>query len=147
MNKHTKMSLIVAPFLLIGGYGLMDLYMDQTQQPRVMQLKLENADCNISAKQCIFSAGVSEVKLDLSVYIEDNMTVVNSTLPMYRISLFTVDGENNAKEYQLGMKDTPYYWYADMALAEQLDQNPNGLKMRIIAMQDIDSYISEFTAR
>jgi len=146
MNKHTKMSIIVAPFLLIGGYGLMDLYMDQTQEQRVIKLNLENADCNISAKRCIFTAGSSD-ELALSIYIEDDITVVNATVPMYRISLFTVDSEGNALEYPLGMHDSGYYWRADMALSEKLGANPNGLSMRIIAMQDIDSYISEFSAR
>ena len=143
MNKHTKMSIIVAPFLLIGGYGLMDLYMDKTQDPRVMQLKLENADCNISDKQCIFSAG----DLELSIYFEDEKTMVNTTYPMYRVSLFAVDADGSPQEYPLGMQDTPYYWTTDMGLSEKLGRFPNGLTMRIIAVQDKDSYISEFSAR
>lgn len=125
----------------------MDIYMDHTQEPRVLQLTLENADCNISRKQCLFSAGQSEIKLELSVYLEDGVTVVNSNTAMYRISLFTVDAEGNAEEFQLGMDESPFYWRADMDLANKLARSPNGLTMRIIAMQDVDSYISQFSAR
>lgn len=143
MNKHTKMSLIVAPFLLIGGYGLMDLYMDHTTEPRIINLQTADADCNITSNRCIMTAG----DLELSIYLEDHWTVVNTTFPMYRVSLFTVDNEGNAEEFQLGISKSPYYWRAEMTLPEKLGASPNGLSMRIIAVHEKDSYISEFSAR
>ena len=143
MNKHSKMALIVAPFLLIGGYGLMDLYLTETQDPRYFQLQLTNADCNISANECILTAG----ELELSIYLEDDMTVVNTTFPMYRVSLFTVASDGSTEEVKLGMVKSPYYWRAEMSLARKLAENPNGLTMRVIAQHEQDSYMSEFSAR
>lgn len=108
-----------------------------------MQLQLENADCNISDSACLLTAG----ELELSIYLEQDVTVVNTTFPMYRLSLFTIDTEGQAQEFPLGMRDSPYYWRADMALKDQLNQHPNGLPMRIIAQYEKDSFIAEFMAR
>lgn len=143
MNKHTKVSLIMAPFLLIGGYGLMDLYLDYSEEPRVMEFKVEGADCNISGNRCLLTAG----DLEASIYLEDEMTVVNTTFPMYRVSLFIVDTQGASEEFQLGMTDSAYYWRAEMNLFKRLAEQPNGITMRIIAQQEKDSFLSEFTAR
>ena len=121
----------------------MDLYLVETKDPRIIQMDVNGADCNISAKNCILTAG----EMEMSIYIEDDMTVVNTTLPMYRVSLL-VDGENGAQvESQLGMSKTPYYWRAEMNLAQQLADNPNGITMRVIGIYEKDSFISEFNAR
>ena len=144
MNKHTKVALIVAPFLLIGGYGLMDLYLKETEEPRFIELEVDGSDCNITANRCILSSG----NYELSIYIEDNATVVNTNLAMYRVSLFTLDNEGTPTEYPMGMnvKD-PFYWRVEMGLAETLAQSPNGLTMRIVTQVENTSYAKEFNAR
>ncbi len=121
----------------------MDLYLKESEDPRVINLALDGADCHISANRCHFSAGEFEMK----IYIEDGKTVVNSTLPMHRVSLFTVD-EENVVESKLGMsQQDPYYWRAEMGLSEALAQQPNGITMRVIAQIGKDNFISEFNAR
>lgn len=143
MNKHTKVSLIVAPFLLIAGYGLMDLYLLQTKQERIIQMDVVDADCNITGKKCILTAS----EMEMSIYLEDNMTVVNTTLPMYRVILLVAGEDGTQTESQLGMTTTPYYWRAEMNLSEQLAASPNGMTMRVVGVYEKDSFISEFNAR
>ena len=144
MNKHTKVALVVAPFLLIGGYGLMDLYLKETEEPRFMELEVEGADCNITANRCFLSSG----NFELSIYNEDGDTVVNTNLAMYRVSLFTVDADGNASEYQMGMNvSDPFYWRTQMGLSEVIAANPNGVTMRIITQVENTSYAAEFVAR
>ena len=144
MNKHTKAALVVAPFLAIGEYGLMDIYQRGQEEPRFIELVVDGIDCNISAKRCILSAG----EFELSIYNEGEITVVNTSLAMYRVSLFVVNETGNASEAQLEMKiSDPFYWRAEMGLAEKLAQNSNGLKMRIITQVEKTSYAAEFMAR
>ena len=144
MNKHTKVALVVAPFLLIGGYGLMDLYLKETEEPRFMELQVDGADCNITANRCFLRSG----NFELSIYNEDSDTVVNTNLAMYRVSLFTVDGEGSASEFQMAMTvSDPFYWRSQMGLRDIIAANPNGIKMRIITQVENTSYAAEFIAR
>ena len=143
MNKHTRVSLIIAPFLFIGGYGLMDGYLLENTKPRIIEMEVADDDCNISAESCVLTAG----KMAMSIYLEDTMTVVNTTLPMYRLSLLVAAEDGTQTESQLGMTKTPYYWRAEMNLREQLTANPSGITMRVIGIYEKDSFISEFKAR
>ena len=145
MNKHTKTALIVAPFLILGGYILSDMYLEnQAQQQKVIALTQHNV-CNVMAKDCILESG----DLKLNVYEEDGLTMVNSTFQLDDVTLFIVPDANDpvsAQSYPLTMDDNPFYWNAKTTLSDHIQQKGDGVTLRVIATIKGGRYISEFYA-
>ena len=102
MNRHLKISFFLAPFLILGGYVLSDLYVeDQASQLKLFQLKPKGA-CDVIHKTCQLHSG----KFELNVMHENGISTINSTFPLDTATLFLVDEQDQATAYQLGMKDT-----------------------------------------
>lgn len=143
MNKHTKTALFVAPFLLVGGYILSDMYLEsQADKNKVIQLT-QNGVCDLFRKSCILESG----ELKLNVYQEQNQTVVNSTFQLDSVTLFVV-GNDEAKTvttYELTMDDNPFYWRTTTKLEQKITDQ--GQTLRVIAKIKGGHYISEFYAQ
>ncbi len=140
MNKHTKMALMVAPFLILGGYIASDFYIeDQAQKQRVFQL-VPYGHCDVINQSCILKSGEFEV----NVFDEAGITKVNATFPLDTATLFLVDAEQNVSTHQLGMTDSPYYWQSPTALRSLIPKKGDKYKLRLIANIKGGQYISEF---
>lgn len=140
MNKHTKVAIIVAPILAIGGYIASDFYIeDQAHEQRIFTLSPEGS-CDVLAQQCVLTSGDFKV----NVYDENGTTYINSTYPIDEATLFLVDKEDQATSYQLQMKDSPYYWYRDTPLRASTSNTNDTHKIRLIAQIKGGQYISEF---
>ena len=137
MNKHTKLAILVAPFLAVGGYILSDLYLEnQAQELRLFNLKPESS-CNILAQQCVLTSG----DFQINVYDENGTTYINSTYPLDKATLFLVDKDNQSTSYPLAMKDNAYYWGRQTPLNQSTKAKQ---KIRLIAQVKGGQYISEF---
>lgn len=147
MNKHTKTALFVAPFLLVGGYILSDMYLEsQAHKNKVIELS-QSGVCDVFRKSCILESG----ELKLNVYQEQNETVINSTFQLDNITLFVVPSEASKSPviYELKMDSNPFYWRAETNLNELLDEvgKDQGTTLRVIAQIKGGHYISEFYAQ
>lgn len=99
MNKHNKLALLVAPFLILGGYIASDFYIEnKAEQQRVFQL-VPFGHCDVINQKCILRSGDFEV----NVFDENGITKVNSTFPLDTATLFLVDKKNSVTPHQLGM--------------------------------------------
>lgn len=144
MNKHTKLALIVAPFLAVIGWIGSDIWVEsQALKTSFFTLEPEAGYCDVMAKKCILVAG--DVKL--SVYEEAGKTTLNSTFPLDTATLFLVDQEESVTAYRMGMIDSPYYWYQSTDFAEQNARAGSTQKLRVIATIKGAKYIGEFTSR
>ena len=133
MNRHTKVALMVAPFLILGGYIASDFYLEkQAEQTRVFKL--------VPFGQCILKSG----KFEVNIYDKAGTTTVNSTFPLDSATLFLVDKSNQASAYPLGMIDNPYYWQSSTPLREQISVQGEKYKLRVIANIKGGQYIAEF---
>ncbi|SET20339.1 hypothetical protein [Thalassotalea agarivorans] len=139
MNRHTKIALFIAPVLLIGGYGLMDLYLGEKAKNDVFELS-QKGFCDVINGDCILSAG----DLEANIFEKDDYTSVNTTLPLDKATLFLVDENNQATPYRMGMIESPYYWHAATNLKELAGQKGQGYKMRVILQYKGSQYIAEF---
>ncbi len=140
MNRHIKTALMVAPFLILGGYILSDLYLeDQANEERIFQL-VPFGHCDVINQKCVLKSGEFEV----NIFDENGITTVNSTFPLDTATLFLVDKENNATPYPLGMKDSPYYWKNETQLRSLVAEKGDSYKLRLIANIKGGKYISEF---
>jgi hypothetical protein len=140
MNKHTKIAILIAPILAIGGYILSDYYLtDQANEARIFQLEPQG-HCDVISKKCILKSGEFEV----NVYVENGETTVNSTFPIDDATVFVVDKHDQGQAFNLKMTDTPYYWHVKTPLPELLANKGNSQKLRIITSIKGSKYISEF---
>lgn len=140
MNRHTKTALFVAPILILGGYILSDMYLEnKAHENKVIELQLEG-NCDVINQQCVLTSGEFEVNVTHLAGI----TTLNSTYPLDTATLFLVDENNKSSFYQLGMKDSPYYWKRETPLNELVANDGDKYKLRLIAEIKGGKYIAEF---
>lgn len=140
MNRHQKIAFFVAPFLVLGGYILSDMYMEyKAQQSRIFELA-PKGHCDIVNEKCVLQSG--DFKVNISD--KDGITTVNSTFPLDDATLFLVDGNQAVTSYRMGMKESPYYWHRETEIGKRLASKGQKQKLRIIASIKGGKYISEF---
>ncbi|CAI8209260.1 MAG: Uncharacterised protein [Glaciecola sp. HTCC2999] len=141
LNRHTKIAIFVAPILVILGFAASDLWLEnKAYEVRFFQMTPESGVCDILANQCVLVSG----EFKISVYQENGLTTINSTFPLDTATLFLVDENDISSVFQMGMKDSPYYWYQTTPL-EVLAKSPGSRqKLRLVATVKGGQYISEF---
>lgn len=140
MNKHTKIAIFVAPILILGGYILSDMYLEnKADEDRIFEL-VPYGHCDVLNQKCILKSGEFEV----NVFDEEGVTHINTTFPLDTATLFLVDEKNNPTTYQLGMIDSPYYWQRETSLRSLAAEKGQSYKLRLIANIKGGKYISEF---
>ena len=96
MNKHTKIAIFVAPILILGGYILSDMYIEnKADENRIFEL-VPYGHCDVLNQKCILKSGEFEV----NVFDKDGVTRINTTFPLDTATLFLVDEKNNPTSYQ-----------------------------------------------
>jgi hypothetical protein len=140
MNKHTKMAVLIAPVLAIGAYIASDFYLaHQADQAKVIQLSIETS-CDVLASNCVLANG----EFKASVYDEQGKTTIRSTWPLDSGTLFLVDSSDQASAYPLQMSDSPYVWFSETPLRDNITAQGDTHKMRLILKIKGGQYISEF---
>lgn len=143
LTGHTKLALFIAPLLLLVGWVGGEIWAEsQAMKKRVYTLEPEAGFCDVLAKKCILQSG----DFQLSLYVENGNTTLNSTFPLDTATLFMVD-DDNVTAYQMGMKDSPYYWYQQTDFVEKNSAQGSKQKLRIIASVKGGQYIAEFTSK
>lgn len=140
MNRHLKVAFMVAPILLVLGWGGADYY-DEHEAAQLKIIQLEPVGhCDVINHNCILRSG--EFKVNVSD--KNGITEVNSTFPLDTATLFLVDKSDNMTPYPLGMKDSPYYWKNYTDLRSYAGNKGDSYKLRLIATIKGGQYISEF---
>ena len=140
MNRHLKVAFMVAPILLVLGWGGADFYEEsKANETRFIELKPEG-HCDVINESCVLKSGEFKV----NVFDKDGVTVVNSTFPLDTATLFLVDENDKMTTYQLGMQLTPYYWSRATPLRQLVSNKGDGYKLRLLAQIKGGQYISEF---
>jgi hypothetical protein len=140
MNRHTKLALMVAPFLILGGFIASDFYMEHEADKLKIITLAPVGGCDVLNKKCILKSNEFEV----SVYDENGITTVNSTFPLDTATFFTVDENDVPTVYPLGMKDSPYYWKNHTDLRNLVSNKGDKYKLRLVASIKGGQYIAEF---
>ena len=141
LSRHTKIAIFVAPILVILGFAASDLWIEnKASEARFFEMTPESGVCDILASNCVLVSG----EFKISVYQENGLTTINSTFPLDTATLFLVDENDTPSLFQMGMKESPYYWYQTTPL-EALASTPGSRqKVRLIATVKGGQYISEF---
>ena len=140
MNRHTKIALFVAPVLIILGYILSDIYLENNAyNDKVVQL-LPVGNCDILNKSCVLEAD----DLQISVYDENGTTFINSTFQLTKATLFLVDINGQSTVIEMAEHNNAFYWKAQTQLRQLTAQSSGKYKLRLIAEIKGGKYISEF---
>lgn len=141
LNRHTKIAIFVAPILMILGFALSDIWVEnKAMEARFFQMQPEGGSCDILANKCVLRSG----EFQISVYYKDGLTTLNSTFPLDTATLFLVDKEEVATTYRMGMKESPYYWYQTTPIHELVKAPGSKQKVRMVATIKGGQYIAEF---
>lgn len=142
MNKHTKMAIIIAPFLIVGGYIAADYYaQEQDKSKNLFQLSLEG-QCDLTRNPCI----LSNTQLTLTLSDRDGMTKIESNHPLEEVILSFVNDYNKEIRYKMKSGEDQQYWKAKTEASSLLSQSSE-LKMRLISIVNNGYYFSEFYSR
>jgi hypothetical protein len=140
MNRHTKIAILVAPVLILLGYVLSDMYVEhEASKLKIVEL-VPFGHCDVKNQKCVLKSG----EFEINVMDEKGITTVNSTYPLDTATLFLVDKKNQATPYQLGMKDSPYYWKRETPIGTLIANKGASTKLRLIIEIKGGKYFSEF---
>ncbi len=141
MNKDKKLAIILAPFLLIGGYVVSDQYIEyKANEPRLFELSV-NGDCTMFNDDCILQSGDMQV----NVTDENGITKTNTSFPVDSVAISLV--YNDGKEVIYGLEKTNnfQYWERKTDIRAALMQNSTATKLRVVIKRKGSSYFSEFS--
>ena len=142
MNKHTKMAIFIAPFLIVGGYIAADYYAeDQAKTKTLFELSL-NEHCNLLNSACT----LSNKQLTLTLSHQNGVTQIESNHPLEEVTLSFVDKNNKEISYQMNGKKNKQHWQA-ITQASSLLRQTSELKIRLISIINGGYYYSEFYSR
>lgn len=139
MNKHTKIAIVVAPFLIVGGYIAADYY-DQEQQKskNLFQLSVQG-QCNLLHKPCLLSNN----QLSLTLSNLNGLTSVKSSHSLEQLTFSMVASNNKESSYKMRPLADKKNWQAKTAISDNL-KITSKLKLRLVALINKGFYYSEF---
>lgn len=142
MNRHTKVAIFIAPFLVVGGYIAADYYAQEKAKSRnLFELSLEG-QCNLLRNSCI----LKNKQLTLTLSNKNNITQIETNHPLEEIAISFVDKDNKEIRYQMTANNNKQSWYSETLASSLLRQSPE-LKIRLISLVNKAYYFSEFYSR
>ncbi|WP_371186634.1 hypothetical protein [Thalassotalea maritima] len=138
MNRHTKVAIFIAPFLLLGGYIAADYWAKHTKGGGVYQLTPEPG-CDVVGDACLLQSGDLKIKLTQQA----NLTKINTTFAMDELTLMVVKSGEVTRVFPMQMQDSPFYWQSETHLPVEQDDKAM-VTLRLVAVSQGDNYISEF---
>ncbi|MCP3849651.1 MAG: hypothetical protein GY694_05365 [Gammaproteobacteria bacterium] len=142
MNRHTKIAIFIAPFLVVGGYIAADYYaQEQTNNRNIFELSLEG-HCNLLKNPCT----LKNKQLTLTLSNKNNITQVKSNHSLEKMLLSSVDKNNIEIQYQMSTDADKQLWHSKTSLTPLLRESSE-LKIRIIGFVNKGYYFSEFYSR
>jgi hypothetical protein len=139
MNKHTKTAIVIAPFLIVGGYIAADYY-DQEQQKSKNLFELSvQGQCNLLQKPCLLSNN----QLSLTLSNSDGITKVKSSHRLEQLTLSMVASSHKENSYKMRPLVDKKNWQAKTVISDNLKKSSK-LKLRLVALINKGYYYSEF---
>lgn len=139
MNRHTKIAIFIAPFLVVGGYIAADYFaQEQTKSKNLFALTLDGR-CNLLSSPCI----VKNKQLTVTLSNKHNITKIESSRPLEKVLLSFVDKDKKETHYQMKAAANKQHWHSETLALPLLKQSPE-LKIRLIGFVNKGYYFSEF---
>jgi hypothetical protein len=139
MNRHTKIAIFIAPFLIVGGYIAADYYDEEKKKNRnLFKLKIQG-QCNLLKAPC----QLTNKQLTLTLSDDNGITKVKSNHLLEKITFSLIDNNHKESVYQMNYQTDTKYWQAKTEISDLL-YHSSKLKLRLIATVNKGFYFSEF---
>ena len=140
MNRHTKLALVIAPFLAIGGYGATDYYMrNKTHDEQLLKLNLDG-NCNLTSQPCILTAD----QISIELHHSGKDTLLTTTFPLDLVTVSFTDADGTESIHHMIPDEFRLQWHASTDFAE-LQRNSGGpVTVRLGAIYNNLKYLHEF---
>ncbi len=140
MNKDTRLAIILAPFLLIGGYVISDQYLEsKSAAPGMFTLEVQG-ECAPFSSDCILQSG------DMQINITDTqgLTKANTSYPVDTVAISLVYRDGKEVIYGLEKAGNEQYWERATDIRNAFTNTNTAEKMRIVVQRKDSTYLSEF---
>ncbi len=142
MNRHTKIAILIAPFLIIGGYIAADYYQQQqTKSRNIFKLSLQGS-CDLTRNPCT----LTDKQLTLTISNNNNTTKIITSHALEEVIISLVDKRNTEIRYIMKASKNQKLWQSETQISALLEQTP-ALKIRLISIINKAYYFSEFYSR
>lgn len=139
LNKHSKLAILLAPLLIVGGYIASDQYIEhKANEQKIFALSISNK-CNIFMAGCVLTSG----NMQISITDNGGITKANTSFPVDSVVISLV--YNNAKEtiYRLDQVQNTQYWARDTGIKKAIS-NDLANTIRVLIKEKGRIYLSEF---
>ena len=141
MNRHSKLAIMIAPFLAIGGYIASDFYVKHEQDSTEQYLKVsQEGPCDLVNTTCQFEAD----RLSMTLRHSEGQTILESTFPLSRAVVSWVDSNGEETRRQLQPDEAQRVWSSESNFAES-QATQGELTVRLAAVITNLHYLHEFT--
>lgn len=142
MNTDKRLAIILAPFLLVGGYVVSDQYLEsKANQPKVFAFSTIN-ECNMFTGDCILQSG----DMQINITDENGITKGNTSFPVDTVAISLV--YNDGKEVIYGLEkaaNNSQYWERKTDIRTAIIQSRSASILRVVVNRKGSSYFSEFS--
>jgi hypothetical protein len=141
MNKDTRLAIILAPFLLVGGYIVSDQYLEsKSDDGKIFALKPQG-QCAPFTADCILHSG----DMQINITDDNGITKANTSYPSDTVAISLVYKEGKEVIYALEQAASPQYWQRKTDIRSAFTQQHSAEKMRVVVQIKGGTYLAEFT--
>ena len=141
MNRDKKIAIILAPFLLVGGWVATDLYEESRSDPTQLFELTAAGDCRLFDGDCILQSG------DMQVNVTDTggLTRINSSFPADRVALSLVYRDGQETIYEFEQLANPQYWQRQTEIRGAMVGSDKVSRLRIVVGVKGKNFLGEFS--
>ena len=140
MNRDQKIALLLAPFLLIGGYAATDFYLGSRDQPTELFELEAVGECRLFDGDCILQSGDMQVNITDS----DGTTLANSSYPADSVSLSLVFRDGREVIYVFDRLANSQYWQKQTEIREAINVSKTADILRLVVQVKGKHFLGEF---
>lgn len=141
MSRDKKIAIILAPFLLVAGYVLSDLYVEsKANEPRFFEFTVDD-NCALFNTGCILHSGDMKIKIT----DENGFTRANTSYPVDTVAVSLVYDSGKEIIYELEQAANPQYWERDTDLRNAMIEEKTAKILRVAVKRKGSTYLSQFS--
>ena len=143
MNKHTKLAILLVPFLTIGGFVAAGYYSDHQKEKTTMHLLEPQGECNVVAEDCKLGNG----DLLLNIASRKGMILLATTHAIDSAVVAFVPEGTDEQLYPMKQGENAHNWIAEAKPLDAVLKSTPSLKMRLLVTIKNTTYLSEFATK
>ncbi len=141
MNKDKRLAIILAPFLLVGGYVVSDQYIESKANETKIFALSTTGECAMFTGDCILQSG----DMQINITDENGITKSNTSYPVDTVAISLVYDSGKEIIYGLEKSTSPQYWERKTDIRSALTQSKTATKLRVVVKRKGSTYFSEIS--